>query len=104
MIANDSGPVLVTIEYTVPSERQHEFESYIQQYERIRRRDGASRWEVFRDVENNERYVEVFLVGSWAEHLRQHERHTKADDELESKIRQCVIGEIKVSHLIYTTG
>jgi len=104
MIANDSGPVLVTIEYTVPSERQHEFESYIQQYGRIRRRDGASRWEVFRDVENNERYVEVFLVGSWAEHLRQHERHTKADDELESKIRQCVIGEIKVSHLIYTTG
>jgi len=101
---DDPGPVLVTVEYIVPSERQAEFETLIQRYQLIRRRNGASRWEIFRDVESNDRYVEVFLVASWAEHLRQHERQTRADQELESKVRQCSLGEPNVRHLLYATG
>ena len=66
------GPVMVTIEYQVIPERKADFVETIHQYERVRRRDGASQWGVFYDAEDGDRYVEVFLVSSWAEHQRQH--------------------------------
>ena len=100
---NEAGPVLVTVEYTVPSQHQSQFEALMNEYRLARRRDGASRWEIFRDVEHTDRYVEVFLVRSWAEHLRQHERQTKADEELESQIRHCIVGEPTVRHLLYAS-
>jgi len=53
------------------------------QYERVRCRDGASRWGIFHDTQVADRYLEIFLVDSWAEHLRQHERLTQADRKLE---------------------
>ena len=35
------------------------------------------------DAAQPDRYVESYMVESWAEHLRQHERVTVADRELE---------------------
>jgi MFS family permease len=96
----DRGPVLVTVEYTVLPERQAEFVKAIHQYGRIRRRDGAYQWGIFRDTEIRDRYVETFLVASWAEHLRQHERETLADHALDERLRNCVTAEPKVHHLI----
>jgi MFS family permease len=58
---SDEGPVLVIVEYTVPRERQRDFETVIEHYGRIRRRDGASRWEMVRDVETENLYLEVFF-------------------------------------------
>jgi MFS family permease len=95
------GPVLVTIEYAVMSEHEAEFVETIHQYARIRRRDGAYRWGVFRDTEIADRYLEIFMVNSWAEHLRQHERQTQADRELEQALQNFVTGEPKVRHMIY---
>jgi hypothetical protein len=70
------------------------------EYGRTRRRDGAYRWGIFRDTEVADRYLEIFLVNSWAEHLRQHERQTQADRELEGRITSCLSGEPIVRHLI----
>src|SRR3712207_8414456 len=39
----------------------------------IRRRDGAIRWDLFRDAAEPERFLETFVSPSWAEHRRQHE-------------------------------
>ena len=50
---------------------------------RIRRRDGAIRWGLFEDAATPGRYIETFVVESWAEHLRQHERVTISDRETE---------------------
>jgi hypothetical protein len=75
------GPVLVTIEYFVVQEMMAEFVEAIHEYGRIRLRDGAYRWGVYRDTERADRYVEIFLVHSWAEHLRQHERQIYASEE-----------------------
>jgi hypothetical protein len=97
---DDFGPVLVTVEYQVASEEVAEFLKAVQQHRRIRRRDGARRWGIFRDMEKSDRYVETFIVGSWAEHLRQHERLTRADREVEERVRRYVQSEPKVRHLI----
>jgi hypothetical protein len=51
---------------------------------RSRRRTGATRWELYRDGEQPDRFVEMFTVASWEEHLRQHEgRLTGSDQEVE---------------------
>ena len=70
----DDGPVLVTVEYFVDPHRTSAFVHVMQEYEHVRRRDGASRWGLYHDTEVADRYVETFVVDSWAEHLRQHTR------------------------------
>jgi MFS family permease len=95
------GPVLVTIEYTVILEQESKFVRAMHQYARVRRRDGAYSWGIYRDVEVANRFVEIFLVHSWAEHLRQHERQTTADRELEERVYSYIAGEPRVRHLLY---
>ena len=100
----EDGPVLVTIEYVVISNRSSEFVEAMQEYGRMRRRDGAYWWGVFRDTEVVDRYLETFLVNSWAEHLRQHERQTQADRAMEERIFSCLAGPPVVRHLIYASS
>jgi hypothetical protein len=46
-------------------------------------------------------FVETFMLDSWIEHLRQHERVTHADRELQDRVnRYQVDGAPKVTHLI----
>jgi len=96
------GPVLVNIECFVIVQRTEEFVDAMHRYGRMRRRDGAYRWGIFRDTEVTNRYLEIFLVNSWAEHLRQHERQTQAGRELEGRIRGYLAGDPVVRHLVYT--
>jgi hypothetical protein len=97
----EQGPVLVTVEYLVHPQNAKEFMRAIHRYERVRRRDGASRWGIFRDLEHADVYLETFLVSSWAEHLRQHERSTREDRSLEDRLHSYTRGEPKVRHLIH---
>jgi MFS family permease len=97
----DDGPVLVTVEYHVNPQGISEFIKTMRKYGRVRRRDGASRWGICRDLENPDRYLETFVVSSWAEHLRQHDRLTRADSHLEEQLRKCIASEPKVRHLLY---
>jgi len=97
----ESGPVLVAVEYVVNRDHASDFIKAIHRYERIRRRDGASRWGIYRDTEHPDLYLETFIVPSWAEHLRQHERITRADCALEERISSYILKEPKVRHLIY---
>jgi hypothetical protein len=100
-LALDSGPVLVTVEYVVNREHASDFLKCMHRYERVRRRDGASRWGGYRDTEHPDVYVETFIVHSWAERLRQHERITRADRALEERIYSYTSKEPKVRHLVY---
>jgi len=72
--------------------------------ERVRRPDGTSRWGIYRDTEHPDVYLETFIVHSWAEHLRQHERFARADHALEERISSYVLKEPKVRHLIYAAS
>ena len=98
----DHGPVLVTVEYLIDPKRGDDFAEAMEAVRRIRRRDGAIRWGLFEDAAIPGRYIETFVVESWAEHLRQHERMTVSDRELESKawtFHQAA-GPPKVTHWI----
>jgi MFS family permease len=99
--ALDQGPVLVTVEYHVAEPNVAAFLEAMQGYELVRRRDGASSWGIFRDVEKADVYLESFLVSSWAEHLRQHERGTRGDSELEQRLIGFAAGESLVRHFVH---
>jgi MFS family permease/quinol monooxygenase YgiN len=102
-LENDSGPVMVTVEYRIDPAKADEFAKIMhQQMRRIRRRDGAFMWELFNDIGDPDRMVECFMVESWLEHLRQHERVTVADREVIENARAFHLGgELpKVTHLV----
>ena len=81
----EHGPVLVTVEYSIATADAKEFTRAMQLMRRLRRRDGAVRWGLFEDAATPGRYIETFVVESWAEHLRQHERVTIGDREIEER-------------------
>ncbi|MGA9366609.1 MAG: MFS transporter, partial [Steroidobacteraceae bacterium] len=100
-IQGDRGPVLVTVEYSINPSNREPFLRALEHYGRERRRDGAYRWGVYEDPAQAGRFVETFLTDSWLEHLRLHERVTKADRKLEdSVLRFQVGGTPKTTHLI----
>ena len=57
---------------------------------------------LLRDSSDPQRYLEVFVTESWAEHLRQHERITAADREAERRAQAFHVGSQppKTTHLI----
>lgn len=99
----NDGPVMVMLEYQIDLQQSAEFVQTMHRLEQIRRRDGAVYWSLCCDLAQPDRYVETFIVESWIEHKRQHERSTSADSELEQRARSFHRGESPlVSHLIYT--
>ena len=77
----NTGPVMVAVHFTVVPERQADFLEAMDQLRRSRLRTGATRWELYRDGERPNQFVEVFWVSSWEEHLRQHDGRLTATDQ-----------------------
>jgi hypothetical protein len=100
-IAQDRGPVLITVEYRIDPNYRKAFLEALAQLAPERRRDGAYVWGVFEDAAEEGRIVETFMVESWLEHLRQHERVTNADRVLQEHVQRFQAqGAPKVTHLI----
>jgi MFS family permease len=95
-----AGPVLVTASYRVPVERHVEFVTMMSQVERDRRRNGASDWGLFRDLADTDLFLETFVVDTWAEHVRQHQRRTVTADVMMQRTREFVEGDVTVAHLL----
>jgi hypothetical protein len=100
-IEHDRGPVLVTVEYHIRPQDREAFLDILAGLEHGRRRDGAYAWGVFEDAAEEGRILETFLVESWMEHLRQHERVTNADRLVQEAVQQFnLAGPPKVTHFI----
>lgn len=84
--APQDGPVLITVEYHIDPADAPAFRAAMFKLREIRLRDGAFRCSLFADLEDPTHFRETFLVGSWAEHLRQHERATKDDQRIEEAV------------------
>ena len=100
-LADEAGPVLVVVEYTIEPAQRAAFAAAARELLRpIRKRDGAVFWELFVDSANPQRCVECWLVESWTEHLRQHERTTRSDREVQERVRRFTVGHERTTHYI----
>jgi len=75
------GPVMVSVEYWPQPGREEDFLTVVHDMRFSRRRTGAISWRVWRDSAEPRRFVEQFVVASWDEHLRQHERVSARDQQ-----------------------
>ena len=103
-IEGDAGPVLVSVEYHIDLKDRAAFIAALTRLARVRRRDGAYAWGVFEDTEHSGRILETFLVDSWLEHMRQHQRVTHADRILEDHVRRFTRDAPHVTHYVSATG
>ena len=67
-----------------------------------RRRNGATSWRVYRDLGEEDRYVERYVIASWAEYVRLRSRMTMTDSRLQAQVEQLQRPgvPIRVSRLI----
>ncbi|WP_307235053.1 MFS transporter [Pararhizobium capsulatum] len=94
-VEHDRGPVLILIEYRIARESRGAFLDALTRLSEERRRDGAYGWGMTEDSADPEKIVEWFMVESWAEHLRQHRRVSKADADLQQEVVRYHIGPDK---------
>jgi MFS family permease len=94
-------PVLVTLEYEIEPAKAEAFATAMERLAAMRRRDGAISWGLYRDAQRPGHFLETFLVPSWLEHLRQHERSTEADRRIEDAVRAFLTqGRPTVTHFV----
>lgn len=101
-VPGERAPALVTIEYRVSLPQRRDFLALMAELGRVRRRDGALDWQIGEDVAEPGCYVEMFRLGSWLEHQRQHVRVTAQDRELQQRIAALLVAETapRVRHFV----
>ncbi|CAN5847337.1 MFS transporter [soil metagenome] len=70
----EGGPVMVSSTWTIDESDYMDFLDVMARIRLVRLSTGAYRWRLYRNVGYPNRFTEVFLVGSWAEHVAQHRR------------------------------
>jgi len=98
----DDGPVVVSIEYRIDPSNRDAFVRAIRRVGPTRRRNGATSWRMYRDLGEEDRYVERYVIASWAEYVRLRSRMTMADiriQERAEKLQRPGV-PIRVSRLI----
>jgi len=94
---------MVSVEYQIDPANRDAFLKLVYAGRSTRRRDGAYAWGIYQDSEDPSRFVEEFLVESWTEHIRQHARATRDDQEQEALARAFHVGPAppRVRHHLY---
>ncbi len=98
----DDGPVLIQLEYRIDPEHHEAFVRMIHSLEPTRRRNGAIDWRLFRDLGDEDRFVERFVIQSWAEYVRLRTRMTVADRQIQARIGELQRADVpvRISRLI----
>ena len=93
---------MILIEYRIDPIQVPAFVQAMRPLKAVRKRDGALNWYLFEDAAEPGLVVESFVVPSWLEHLRQHERITRDDHLTQAQIQRFHIGDQppRVRHLI----
>ncbi|MNZ98513.1 hypothetical protein D3C78_1177970 [compost metagenome] len=89
----ERGAVLVSIEYRIPVAHTRDFVRASRPLRRLRLRNGAERWALYRDVSDQESWQELFLVDNWIQHLRMLDRLTIEDRSIIDTINSMHSGE-----------
>ena len=80
--------MLVSVEYRARPGQEDQLMAALQGTKNARRRTGATAWRTWQDASDPGRILEQFVVASWDEHLRQHERVTRRDQDHIDRVRE----------------
>jgi MFS family permease len=100
------GPVMVTVQYQARAGREDELIARLREARYSRRRTGATSWRAWRDASQPGRILEQFVVASWAEHERQHDRFTRRDQDRLDRVQLLAEPGTppKVTHWLSASG
>ncbi|KNY08187.1 membrane protein [Achromobacter piechaudii] len=87
------GAVLVAVEYQIDQDKLRALIAAAHPLRLLRLRNGAQQWQLFRDLEREGIWREVFLVESWMQYLRMIDRMTLADKMVLDEVRALHAGE-----------
>lgn len=93
-----SGPIVIELEYRVELEQARDFYAAMLVLRRARLRSGAFDWSLSRDIAEPQLWIERYHCPTWGDYLRQRDRATQSDREVEQKAAQfdCSFGGIRV--------
>jgi MFS family permease len=78
-----SGPVTIEIDYEIDPDLARGFYNVMRQMQRARLRRGAFNWTLSRDIGHPSRWTERYQCSTWADYLRQRDRYTQSDLDLQ---------------------
>ena len=86
-VESRSGPVVINVEYRIHESDVAEFLSAMEERRRIRRRDGARRWKLLRDLADPELWIERYETPTWIDYIRHNSRLTQHDAQIPGRLR-----------------
>lgn len=92
-LSHRTGPILVTINFDIKDADIPEFLQAMAARRRIRKRDGARRWSLLRDLEKPNIWTEKYYVATWVEYVRHNQRRTVADSDVSDTLRRLHQGD-----------
>lgn len=82
-----SGPVVVSIEYRIADEDVVEFLCVMAERRQVRRRNGARRWTLLRDLSDPMVWIERYRSPTWTEYVRHNQRFTRDEASIGHRIK-----------------
>lgn len=77
-----TGPIMITVDFDIGENDIPAFLEAMTLRRRIRKRDGARRWSLLRDLEQPNIWTEKFYVATWVEYIRHNQRRTISDSDV----------------------
>ena len=79
LLADEHNRVLEAVRYHVTPTDRAAFLAVMAECRRVRLRGGAATWRLYEDIARPDRWVELWAIESWAEHLREAGRLSPED-------------------------
>ena len=92
-VESRSGPVVINVEYRISESDVSEFLGAMEERRRIRRRDGARRWKLLRDLADPEIWIERYETPTWIDYIRHNSRLTQHDAQIPGRLRALHRGD-----------
>ena len=86
-IRGRAGPIVITIEYRIAQEDIYAFLGAMAERRMIRRRNGARRWYLLRDLSDPEVWIERYHTPTWTEYVRHNRRLTHDEAVIGKRIK-----------------
>lgn len=85
------GPVMVSVTYDVVPERRASFLAAMHALGPLRRTEGSTAWTLYESGRASGRFIELNMVATWGDHLRQRDRGSAAAVAHEADINATLV-------------